>query len=80
VVRARSEPGDRLLVVDGAALASDPAQVMRGLAGWLGVDFDPVLCRATFNRMPVDAPAAPSPGGADGRAARLYEQLVSAAG
>ncbi|HEX2397766.1 MAG TPA: hypothetical protein VHI73_06470 [Solirubrobacteraceae bacterium] len=80
LLRARSDRGDRLRVVDGAAVAAEPGPVMRGIASWLGIDFDPVLCRATFNRMAVEAPAAPSRAGVDGRAGELYEQLISATG
>ena len=57
-------------------------QTMREVAGWLGVDFQPVLGRPTVNRMQAGAvrsPAAGTDDEADGPAGALYRQLVSAA-
>lgn len=80
LVQARADEGERLLVIDGRELATAPEPVMRDLARWLGIDFDPRLCEATFNRMAARAPASLRPGGADGPAGELYERLVSAGG
>ena len=58
---------------------------MREVAGFLGVDFHPVLGRPTVNRMPAGrrrptaaVPRGPRRGRRAGRRA-LYRQLVSAA-
>jgi hypothetical protein len=55
IVAAKAADPERVLVVTYEALVSDPERVMRHLAGWLGIGWDPILVRPTFNGQGVIA-------------------------
>jgi hypothetical protein len=56
VADTKREHGERVLVVDLPELAAGPETVMREVAGFLEIDFDPVLCRPTVNGLPAGSP------------------------
>jgi hypothetical protein len=53
IAAAKREAPDRTLVLTYEALATDPVRVMRAVAEWLGITWDPVLATPTFNRQPT---------------------------
>jgi hypothetical protein len=55
MLRARSEFGDRVLIVRFEDLLLATGATMRHVADFLEIDFDPQLLRPTFNRYPVGA-------------------------
>jgi hypothetical protein len=60
VAEAKREHGDRLLVVDQRELSAEPEPMMREVAGFLEIDFDPVLCRPTVNGLPAGSLPVPA--------------------
>lgn len=55
MVRNKARFGDRVRVLRFEDLVQRTEPVMRGLAGFLGIDFDAILLRPTFNRCPIQA-------------------------
>lgn len=54
VALARERP-DRVALVTFEQLVTSSRKVMRRLADWMGIEFDPILEAPTFNRIPVRA-------------------------
>jgi hypothetical protein len=55
MVEAKGSDSKRVFVLRFDELVRDTEQTMRALAGFLGIDFDPVLVTPTFNGYPVGA-------------------------
>ena len=55
IVTAKAEAPDSVFVLTYESLVRDPESAMRSVAGWLGLDWHPVLLQPTFNRLPVPA-------------------------
>lgn len=82
LLEARDASPERVLVLAERDLRAGTEDAMRHVAAWLGIDFDPVLCRPTVNRIAagsVDRAGTGDGEDADGAAGELYRQLVSAA-
>jgi hypothetical protein len=47
--------GDDVLVIRYESLVTQPEPTMRIVAGWLGIEWNPLLVRPTFNRHPAEA-------------------------
>ena len=55
VVEAKRSRPERVLLVSYEQLVREPEQVMRALAGRLGISFDESLLEPTFNGLPIRA-------------------------
>jgi hypothetical protein len=55
MVEAKGRYGDQVFILRFDELVRDTEKTMRGLAGFLEIDFDPVLTTPTFNGYPVGA-------------------------
>jgi hypothetical protein len=55
MVEAKERHGDRVVVIRFEELVRETEKTMRTLAGFLEIDFDPVLTTPTFNGYPVGA-------------------------
>jgi hypothetical protein len=55
IAAAADTLGDDVLVLRYESVVTDPESAMRLVAEWLGLQWDPILLRPTFNRHPVEA-------------------------
>lgn len=55
ILGAAEEYGGRVYVVSFEDLVREPEAQMRAVASWLGIEWDPILTRPTFNRFPIRA-------------------------
>jgi len=55
MLAARELYGDRFRAVVFEDLLTEPEATMRSLAAYLGIDYDPILIRPTFNGLPIKA-------------------------
>ena len=55
MLAARERYGDRFRAVVFEDLLTEPEATMRSLASYLGIDYDPILIRPTFNGLPIKA-------------------------
>jgi hypothetical protein len=53
IIAAKSELGDRVLVMAYETLVTEPEEDMRRLTEWLGIEWNASLLEPTFNRRPV---------------------------
>jgi hypothetical protein len=50
---AKNARPDAVFVLTYETLVREPLDTMRALAGWLGIEWDPILLEPTFNRLPT---------------------------
>jgi Sulfotransferase family len=55
MLEAKRRHGRRVALIGFERLITETDRVMRWLAGWLAIEFDPCLTEPTFNRLPVRA-------------------------
>jgi hypothetical protein len=66
ILAAKAKAPDVVFVLTYESLVRDPESTMRAVAGWLGLDWHPVLLQPTFNRLPVPANSSYGPPAAPG--------------